>query len=199
MWEEAFLLLLVVGTAGAAYLSAAIALLRRRLRPAKVAAMAGATLVVIYSGFLVGAAAAGPHHTLGLGEEKYICELDCHLSYSVVAVQREGRQVRIRLNVRFDETTTSTRRPKDLALAPGPRSVQLRDRRGARHRPVNLGDLYRALLPGEAYETELVFDVDPAAAGLILYIADADPVKWALIGSENNPLRRPVGFRLTES
>jgi hypothetical protein len=118
------------------------------------------------------------------------------LAYSVVDMRRDGRVVRVRLNVRFDRETISSRRPLDMPLYPGGRSVRLADGAGNRFRPVSLGDLGRTLLPGEQYQTELVFDVDPSARGLVLHLADADPTKWLLVGSDNFPFRQPVGFRL---
>ena len=199
MWSQAFLFLLVVGTVGAAVLISFVAALRRKHRTFKISFLSGSVITGLYMALIVGVAAATPDRALRLGEEKYICELDCHLAYSVVGMRREGRLVRVRLNVRFDKATISERRSLESPLYPGWRWVQLTDAAGKRYRPVSLGDLSRTLLPGEQYQTELVFDVDPAAQGLILYLADADFTKWLLLGSDNAPFRRPVGFRLSQN
>jgi hypothetical protein len=151
-----------------------------------------------YALLVAGVAAAAPDRTLPPGTEKYICELDCHLAYAVAGVRRQGDSLFVRVNVRFDKETISSRRALDMPLHPGSRMVRLRDKAGKDYPAVNLGDLRRALRPGESYQTELIFDVDATARGLVMYIADADPTKMVLIGSDNALLRTPVGFRLAE-
>lgn len=196
MWPQAFLLLLAVGAAGAATLLALIGAAQGRPRIYRGAAIAAGVIATGYVLLVAGVAAAAPNRALALGEEKYICELDCHLAYSVVGVRRQADSLLVRLNIRFDAATIASHRPRDLPVYPGPRSVRVLDRSGTRHPPISLGDLARTLLPGESYQTDLIFDVDPDATGLVLYIADADPTKMVLVGSENAPLRRPVGFQL---
>jgi hypothetical protein len=197
MWPQAFLLLLSAGAIGGTGAVALIAAFKGKTQLMRSATVAGSIAGVGYVLLVAGVAAAAPERTLALGEEKYICELDCHLAYSVAGVRRQGDSLVVRLNIRFDRATISSRRSLDMPLHPGGRIVRLRDGNQVDYPAVSLGDLRRALRPGEGYQTELVFDVDPKATELILYIADADPTKMVLIGSDNALLRTPVGFRLS--
>ncbi len=196
MWAQALLLLIVIGFTGAAALIAVLAALRGNQRMFRYGAGGAALVASAYTLVLVVVSAALSDKNLRLGEEKYICELDCHLAYSVAAVRRIGDSLIVRINVRFDKESISGRRALNAPLYPGSRFVQLRDNQGQVHRSISLGDLGRTLLPGASYQTELIFDVDQTATGLILYIADADPTKMILVGSDNSLFRRPAGFRL---
>ena len=196
MWTQAFLLLAVVGTAGAGTTLALVAAVKGNRRLFRRAAVATGTITTGYVLMVAGAAALAPDRLLVPGDEKYICELDCHLAYSVVDVRRDGRSLTVQLNVRFDAQTVSRSRPRDLPVYPGSRKVRLVDSAGEEYPPVSLGDLQRTLLPGQSYRTALIFDVDPGARGLVLYIADGDPSKMVLVGSDNALLRRPAGFQL---
>src|SRR5438874_9945917 len=58
------------------------------------------------------------NRVLAVGEEKHICEIDCHLAYAVAATKSEplpNGLVRhtVTVKVRFDEETISSRRPRD--------------------------------------------------------------------------------------
>lgn len=196
MWSQAFLLLVCAGAAGAAALLALIAAAKGDKRRLRRAVLTTATIAIGYAVLVAAAAMLAPARVLARGEEKYICELDCHLAYSVVDVRRGGDSLIVRLNVRFDAQTIGSRRARDLPLSPGLRTVRLVGRGGVRYPPISLGDLQRTLRPGQSYQTELIFDVGAGASGLILYIADADRSKMVLVGSDNGPLRRPVGFQL---
>jgi len=44
---------------------------------------------VVYFGLLFGMSLASKEDTLARGQEKYFCEMDCHLAYSVVASREE--------------------------------------------------------------------------------------------------------------
>jgi len=197
MWPQAFLLLIAVGAAGAATLLGIVAALRGERRRVRHAAVGASVIAVGYLGLVISVAAAAPDRTLAPGEEKYICELDCHLAYSVVGVRRQRDTLYVRLNIRFDRGTIGSSRPLDAPVYPGSREVRLSDASGRIFRPISLGDLRRSLLPGEAYQTEIAFEVDPAVIGLVLFISDADPSKRILIGSDNAFFRTPVGFRLS--
>src|ERR1700735_546346 len=50
--------------------------------------IAAALLVMVYGIALLGASAASREWALSPGEEKYFCEIDCHLAYSVAGVQK---------------------------------------------------------------------------------------------------------------
>lgn len=196
MWTQAFLLLVCAGTAGAAALLALVAAAKGDERRFRRGALTTATIAIGYAVLVAGAAVLAPERALARGEEKYICELDCHLAYSVVDVRRADDSLIIRLNVRFDAQSIGSQRERDLPLNPGLRTVRLVGDGGVRYPPISLGDLQRTLQPGQSYQTDLIFDVDAEATGLILYIADADRSKMVLVGSDNAPLRRPVGFQL---
>lgn len=197
MWANAFLLLVVVGSGTAATLLALIAAAKGKRRAAGRAALGAGLVTTGYVLLVVGTAAFTPDRALPMGEEKYICELDCHLAYSITSVRRRADSLFVRVQVRFDPASLGAGRPDDTPLYPGPRLVRLLDEHGRQYPPLSLGDLRRTLWPGQRYETELVFDVGGAAPGLVLYIADADPAKMVLLGSDNAPFRRPLGFRLS--
>lgn len=155
------------------------------------------------------------------GEEKYFCEVDCHLAYSVREVRRMqtlGGPLRrsdaggvyhvVTLRTRFDPETISSRRPADLALHPNPRRVWVTDRRGrqfavsyeAEQALAGAGDpsipLTRPLRPGESYLTRFVFDlpVDVESPRLLL-TEDSWPTRL-LIGHENSVGHRKTSFGL---
>ena len=196
MWLQAFLLLLALGTVGAAAAVTLIAALRNKWSVARNAGIAAALVATGYVVLLMGAGITAGETTLARGAEKHICELDCHFAYKVVDVKRQGSRARVTLQVAFDRGTISARRDTAIPSVPGGRVVRLRDAGGREYKPVAAGDLRRPLRPGERYTTELVFDVDPSAAGLVLYISDADLSKKVLIGSDNGLLRTPVGLQL---
>jgi hypothetical protein len=146
----------------------------------------------IYFALLSGFSLASREATLAPGDEKYFCEIDCHLAYSVRAshedVQNGQRQLHVTLRTRFDETTISARRPKDAPLTPNPRQVLLTDGQGRSFAPANTAGipLTRALIPGESYETELVFHLPADAAQLRLLITSSGWEQHLLIGDENS-------------
>ena len=89
----------------------------RKPRAARATAFATGVGAVVYFALLLGFA-AGSHETLlSRGQEKYFCEIDCHLAYSVIDVKTHDlgpvRDYVITLRTRFDETTTSPQRPRD--------------------------------------------------------------------------------------
>jgi hypothetical protein len=80
---------------------------------ARVAALAIGTGAVVYFALLVGFSAGSHETALARGQEKYFCEIDCHLAYSVVDVKMQpADQYVITLRTRFDETTTSPSAPR---------------------------------------------------------------------------------------
>src|SRR5712692_4810492 len=92
-----------------------------------------------YALVLAGVSLTSHEKTLAPGENKYFCEIDCHIAYSVVNFEEAkalgdelhqtlptGRFVIIRLKTWFDPSTISEHRG-DSPLAPGPRRVVLVD------------------------------------------------------------------------
>lgn len=129
---------------------------------------------------------------LAPGEEKHICEIDCHLAYSVAGVKAEplasgggGERYTVSVKVRFDETTISSRRPKDLPLSPNNRYVALVDAAGNAYAG-SVEGLKRRLIPGESYTTDIVFDLPAAAQGLRLALRNDDFETHFIIGHENS-------------
>src|SRR5882672_12409349 len=112
------------------------------LRKAKLTRWLGALVGIgafVYFGLLFAMSLASREATIPPGQEKYFCEIDCHLAYSVrnsrEDVQNGQRQLRVTLRTRFDETTISPHRPKDAPLTPNPRTVALLDAHGSRWPP----------------------------------------------------------------
>ena len=147
--------------------------------------------VIIYMGLLLLFSAVSNEKTLARGREKYFCEIDCHLAYSVVDVKELGtadgvRDFAVTIRTRFDESTISAQRPKNAPLTPNPRSVQLVDhlRKTYAAGPAEGVPLETPLIPGQSYTTTIKFEVPQDAEGLRLLItAQGGPVEW-LIGNE---------------
>jgi len=160
---------------------------------------------VAYSGLLFGFSAASHATTLARGQEKYFCEIDCHLAYSVLDVKEQdvnaqpgGRYV-VTLRTRFDETTISAQRPKGATLTPSPRDVRLLDAAGREYKPVAIvgTPLLTPLKPGDSYTTELEFSVAQDATGLRLLLKTTPG--WpdhVVIGDENSWLHKKTYFAL---
>jgi len=159
--------------------------------------LGGAGLYVV---LFLGASLLSHNRVLAPGEEKHICEIDCHLAYAVAATTSEplpNGLVRhtVTVKVRFDEETISSRRPRDATLTPNSRYVALVDDVGNRY-PGSADGLKRKLIPGESYTTDIVFDVPAQALGLRLILRNNDPETAFIIGHENSLLHGKTTFRL---
>ena len=159
--------------------------------------LCGAGVYVVI--FLI-ASLTSRNRILAVGEEKHICEVDCHLAYAVAATKSEplpNGQVRhtVTVKVRFDEETISSRRPRDATLTPNSRYVALLDDAGNRY-PGSADGLKRKLIPGESYTTDIVFDVPADAKGLRLVLRNDDPESTFIIGHENSLFHAKTTFRL---
>ena len=191
---------------GAVLAGAALLLLYVIARVTKREPLARVTLRVLLGGagvyvvlFLL-ASLTSRNRVLAAGEEKHICEVDCHLAYSVAATKSEplpGGLVRhtVTVRVRFDEATISSRRPRDATLQPNSRYVALIDAQGHRY-PGSTEGLRRKLIPGESYTTDIVFDVPADAQGLRLVLRNNDPETAFIIGHENSLFHAKTTFRL---
>ncbi|HEX7285235.1 MAG TPA: hypothetical protein VF532_03595 [Candidatus Angelobacter sp.] len=159
--------------------------------------------VVLYALLFLGFSLFSHETVLAQGEEKYFCEWDCHLAYSVVAVKAQASpgatRYSVTLRTRFDETTTAPWRPKDYPLQPSPRTVFLIDSLGHSFAPQSVSGtpLMTDLVPGQNYTTELSFDVPAAAQGLRLLVATTSgwPDRLA-IGDENSYLHKKTYFAI---
>jgi|SRR5579871_3672166 len=173
---------------------------RKFARNAAVVTVAG---VVTYFALLIGFSIGSHANILSRGQEKYFCEIDCHLAYSVVDVKTRvdgsSNDYVVTLRTRFDETTTSPSRPKDASLTPSPREIRLIDRSGRQYAPVSSSgtSLMTPLRPAESYTTELEFRVPKEAAGLRLLLNTAPA--WPdhlVIGDENSWMHKKTYFAL---
>jgi hypothetical protein len=159
--------------------------------------LGGAGVYVVM--FLV-ASLTSRNRVLAVGEEKHICEVDCHLAYAVAATKSEplpNGQVRhtVTVKVRFDEETISSRRPHDATLTPNSRFVALVDEAGRQY-PGSTDGLKRKLIPGESYTTDIVFDVPADAKDLRLVLRNNDAETAFIIGHENSLLHGKTTFAL---
>lgn len=210
----ACLVLLVLG------LVALHALVVRRFGRARAALAAMACVLAVYFGLTLVFSLASAGRVLARGEEKYFCEVDCHLAYSVVDVTRtkaigegpgaasaRGDFYVVTVRTRFDETTISPQRG-DAPLHPNPRSLTARDERGRVYPVSDEGEralahfggtgtpLDTPLRPGESYTTRLVFDLPADARSPTLLINESDLPTRFIIGHENSLLHKKTEFSL---
>jgi hypothetical protein len=158
---------------------------------------------ISYTGMLAGFSLASRPRMLARGQEKYFCEIDCHLAYSVVDVKAEPgteswRYV-ITLRTRFDQTTISPSRPKDAPLVPSPREVRLVDGQGREFAPVDVSGvpLFTPLKPADSYATQIQFEAPQNASQLRLLLRSAP--QWPnhfVIGDENSLWHKKTYFAL---
>ena len=162
-----------------------------------------ASAAFVYFGLLFGFSLASHDRLLTQGQEKYFCEIDCHLAYSVLQAKSEPTTASIHyvvtLRTRFDETTISSQRPKGAPLTPSPRTVQLIDSHGAIYSPETIAGtpLTAALIPGQSYITELFFGLPSETKDLRLLITTTP--QWpdhVVIGDENSWLHKKTYFAL---
>ncbi len=209
----------VVATAAAIVLFA-----RRRARLARRVVTVALGAAGLYAALLLAFSLTSRAQVAGPGDEKYFCEVDCHLAYSVtgVAVAKtlgsgparataRGVYRVVDLRVRFDENTIARWRPKDLTLTPNPRTVRVVDASNNAYPPDSTGEralastegpaipLTRPLLPGESYTTRLVFDLPADVREPRLSITEANWVTRLVIGHENSFLHRNTTFRIAPS
>jgi hypothetical protein len=213
--------LALLGTAGLVALAVAIALLgvaRKQPGLTKLGAAGGSALLALYLVTLTGAGLLSREKTLPTGTEKYFCELDCHLAYSVTGLRQIaqvpralGRVWAVTIRTRFDERTISSHRPKDMPLTPNPRRLALVTQDGVEHPPLEAGPeelarlglqsvpLTRELIPGESYITTVLFDVPAASAPVALLLEDGVLVSRLLIGGEVSPFHARTLLALPEA
>ncbi len=172
----------------------------RKPKPSRlIIAIVGAG-ALLYFALLLGFSVASHTTTLTRGQEKYFCEIDCHLAYSVTDVKVEPNgHYAITLRTRFDEKTTSPNRPKDAPLTPSPREVRLIDNQGHEYAPqaTEGTPLLTPLKAADSYTTQLEFSIPKDATGLRLLINTTPG--WpdrVVIGDENSWLHKKTYFAL---
>jgi hypothetical protein len=180
----------------------------------------GATLIIAAGYFVLlgGVSFASSEKVLPPGGWKYLCEIDCHLAYSVSGVEKmaelgpemqqvsaHGEFIVVQVKTWFDERTISAHRG-DGPLTPNSRKVMLVDDTGRTFTTSQEGQaafdrfietstpLTRPLRPGESYTTDLVFDVPKNAHGVRLLITEDDPETRLVIGHENSLLHKKIYF-----
>lgn len=157
----------------------------------------------VYAVIFLTASLTSRNRVLALGDEKHICEIDCHLAYSVVGAKSEplpGGAIRevVTVKVRFDETTIAPWRPKDTPLTPNGRYVALVDGQGHQY-PGATNGLRRRLIPGESYTTDVVFDIPASVRDPRLVLRNDDVETAFIIGHENSWLHGTTTFALTRA
>lgn len=161
--------------------------------------------LALYAALFLLASLTSGTRELPLGEEKHICEVDCHLAYAVTGARTahewEGRTARgtfyvVTVRVRFDSATIAPWRPRNLPLTPNGRTVALVDGQGRRY-PAAADALQRELLPGQEYTTDFVFDLPPDAANPRLVLSSGDWPTHFMIAHENAFLHGKLLFRLS--
>lgn len=161
--------------------------------------------LALYAALFLLASITSQTRELAVGQEKHICEVDCHLAYAVTTVrtaqQWEGKTAQgmfyvVTVRVRFDSNTIAKWRPRDLPLFPNGRMVALLDGQGRRY-PAPVAALGRRLIPGEAYTADFVFDLPTDATNPRLVLASGDWPTRLMIAHENAFLHGKVLFRLS--
>ena len=167
--------------------------LARKRRFARYALVAIGVGSLVYFALLLAFSAGSRASTLPHGQEKYFCEIDCHLAYSVVDVSShadgEMNDYIVTLRTRFDESTISPQRPKGATLMPSPREARLIDSTGRSYAPVATTgtSLMTPLRPADSYKTQLEFRIPKDASGprLLLNTIPQWPDRL-VIGDENS-------------
>jgi hypothetical protein len=174
----------------------------------------------LYLALLLAFSFVSREQALAPGEEKYFCEIDCHLAYSVANVRKAktlgsgpdeasagGLFYVVTVRTRFDQTTISNGRD-DSPLTPNSRIVNIRDEHGntynasaegqrALERSQGIGAaLNTALRPGESYTTELVFDLPADTKAPALLIREGGMETRFIIGHENSFFHGKTTLRL---
>ncbi|MCA1591518.1 MAG: DUF4352 domain-containing protein [Acidobacteria bacterium] len=198
----------------------AYTLVVRKFGRAKLVLIAGMLVLGLYLGLMLLFSLSSREKALARGEEKYFCEIDCHLAYSVTGVRKtktlgdaaaqataKGDFYVVTLKTRFDEKTISSRRGYE-PLHPNPRALMVSDEQGRKYPVSEEGQralqasqsagtqLDTPLRPGESYTTQLVFDLPPDAKDPALLINEADLPTRFVIGHENSLMHKRTMFRL---
>jgi hypothetical protein len=185
--------------------ASAIAWFARKPKFARTCLLAVSAGAAVYVALLLGFSFASHPQILARSQEKYFCEIDCHLAYSLLDVKTESAagstHYVITIRTRFDQTTISPTRPKDAPLTPSPRAVSLVDPSGRQYQPVAIQGtpLLTPLKPSDSYTTQLSFDVPPTIDAKALRLLITTTPGWpdrVVIGDENSLLHHKTYFAL---
>ena len=216
----ALALMAVCGAIFVAAVALVFSIVNRKLAVAGAALIAIVNIGVIYLGLLLIFSFRSEDKLLARGEEKYFCEMDCHLAYSIAQVRETkvledafnranatGTFWLITIQTRFDENTVSPTRG-NAPLNPNPRIVYVLDGHGTRYLPSSEGQLILGrsqdpgkpmstpIRPGETYTTTFVFDLPVDVSNPTLLIQDDHPLARLIIGHENSPFHKKIRFQL---
>ncbi len=192
---------------------------KRRARAVVVAAALGGWLVA-YGGTLVIVSLSSTDRVLGLDEPKRFCGfyLDCHAMVSVRAVHRtltlgEGTSQATAAGEFYVVTLERSSDADNVAIGLATPEAVVVDAEGRRYHRSTSGEvalahvngeqppLDRAIKTGEAYSTQLVFDLPTNVRDPRLLVTERDPFsrlsELFLIGDEDSLFHRPTLFRLT--
>jgi hypothetical protein len=205
---EAALLVGMVGGWAFLLLVWFVAWWRMKPRVARAALWLGFIGTFLYFCLLYGFAWKSKEKTLARGAEKYFCELDCHLAYSVVGVEKEKSyqksgagavyQVwKVSIQTRFDEKTISHGRGNG-PLTPNLHEfwIVAKDGRQFRSDTSDWVEFRQPLRPGESYVKTLSIWVPPDVKEPRLLISEAEWPSYIGIGSENSPGHKKTYFAL---
>ena len=195
-------------------------LLARKFNQTRLALLAVIVIAALYVGLVLLFAFSSKERVLARGQEKYFCEIDCHLAYSIADVTQSktlgnppaqasagGMFMTVTLKTSFDEKTIGPRRGNE-SLTPNSRVVTVIDEQGRRYGPSEAGQraleqsglagtpLNTALRPGESYLTTLAFDLPPDAKSPTLLVSDGEWETHFIIGHENSPWHKTTRFQL---
>lgn len=169
------------------------------------------TVALVYGLVLTAVSLVSQERVLPPGAEKYFCELDCHLAYSVAGAEpirtAAGGNTTwaVRLRTRFDERTISPQRSREAPLWPNPRSLALVGSDGrwyaeSAELAAALAEpstpITKELKPGESYTTVLTFVLPPGVKPSKLDVGEDVFVNRLIIGHEESFLHRPVLLRV---
>ncbi len=194
--------------------------IKGELAGTKIVLSAVTVVAAIYIGFLLLFSFTSSETVLARGQEKHFCEIDCHLSYSILDVRQTktlgngpnqstaaGLYHIVTIKTRFDENTISSTRGNS-PLKPNTRVATLIDDQGRRYSPAANGQsallpagsantpLTTPLRPGETYTTTLVFDLPTNIQNPTLLLNEGEWLTRFVIGHENSPLHKKTRFQL---
>ncbi len=186
--------------------AAAIAWFARKPKFARACLRTLSAGAAAYALLLLGFSLSSHTRVLSPSQEKYFCEIDCHLAYSLLDVKTEpaagATHYVVTIRTRFDETTISPTRPKNAPLTPSPRTVLLIDDSSQhQYQPIAIEGtpLLTPLKPADSYTTQLAFEVPPTATAKNLRLLITTTPAWPdliVIGDENSLLHHKTYFAL---
>jgi hypothetical protein len=194
------------------------AIVSKRLLLAKVNILALLVIAVVYLAAMLVFSLKSQIDLVSRGQEKYFCEIDCHLAYSIANVvhaksignapyeiEANGEFCIVTIRTRFDENTIGANRD-DSELFPNPRVVTIVDESGARYSPsTHMSALARQpsdkaistpLRPADSYNTTYVFDLPASIGDPVLLINEGDWITRLIIGHENSLAHKKTLFQI---